>query len=287
MTVNDRCKGCREYDASEGTSTRPTITESAAFGGAYYLRPRPGDAPFDNGPSMESALRQLGAWLEHGQQVYRYLQNYATNGVAVFESPASVEPIPASALAYHANNLANVVPTATAPTVAAPTVHTGAVTVATNHTATIDHARSLLIVAVDLSVKNSDGKAKDGSAKFHHCKPARGQRTVQVAGSRLCYTISVGSHTTPHGDAQTYDGMSATINSNLGGMTPAQNMGVYRQGVALHIYAHFDARRVNAVTLANGSLLWSRSTAIANVKRRTVFLTDGTWVTFRMWTTPA
>jgi len=285
-----QCKTCREHDASNGKSRVPTVDESAAFSGAYYLRAAPGDAPFDHGASMESTMRQLGAWLEHGQQVYASLQRYATNALAEFEQPATLEPIPAAAIVHHAQNLASGLPPAHAatiaePTMAAPIATSGAVTVGTNYAATIDHARSLIVVAVDLSIRNNDSKAKDGSQNYHNCKLPRGQRTIRLENGKLCFTLSVGSHTTPHKDAQSYDTLGATINANHRGMTPAQNIGAYRRGDTLHIYSHFDARRTNAVTLANGSRLWARSTALSNAKRRAVYLDDGSWFTFRLWTT--
>ena len=257
------------------------VTEERAYGGAFYQAPQPGDSPYDHGESMESVLRQMQALQTLMGQVANNVRTYCYNAQAIFNAPPVVSPMPASAIVQHVNNLANGPAVATMPTAPVFAPIPTAPTVASNYSVQVDHTRQVVLVSVDVSgsIKASDGKDRAGNAKYHLSKRKTG-RTVAIPNSSLAFTIAVGQHAVLHTDARTY----ADVNrgQHMAPRDPADNVGLSRQGDTLTLYASYDPRVVN-VENGKGSTCYARSVALANPKRRTVYLEDGLWYTFRLF----
>jgi hypothetical protein len=254
------------------------VDEAHGFGGAYYLPPTIGDSPFDHGESMEALLRQGEALYAAVGAYNRSVRWYCRQALRQFDAPPTVAPIPPSAVAKHTQNMATLEALASKPA--------GSVvpSVATNYRASIDHTRHVLMVSVDVSgrVKASDGVDKRTNTRKYHLSKRKTGRTIQVANSQLAFTMAVGYHETPHGEAQAYDAVNASTQASP--LTPTGNIGVHREGDTFTLWASFDERRVSAEHSGDSTVL-ARSAGLRNPKRRTVYLSDGLWYTFRVWAT--
>lgn len=257
------------------------VDDNVGLGGAYYLPPQVGDSPFDHGDSMEALLRQ-GAALYSAMGTYNQaVRRYCQRALQMFETPKVVEPLPPTAIAHHVENMATLEATlAPAQAPAKPD------SVASNYSIQVDHARHIIMVHVDVSgsIKRSDGKAKGTElAKYHLSKRGKFQRTVMVPDSQLAFTLSVGFSPVVHTDAMTYEALTARMRAQSP-VTPVHNVGVQREGDTFTVWASFDERSVKAETGSYGGHVYARTQAIANRRHRGLFLTDGLWFTFKLFT---
>lgn len=250
--------------------------DSTGLGDAYHTDDA---SPFDVGGSMQALLEQGQALYAAFGAYNAQVKWYCEQGLHQFNAYPIVAPVPPTAVAHHARNMASGL---ALPTIVEP-AQAQRITVASNYSVSLDHTRHCIMVRVDVSGRASarDSDAKDGSAKYHLSRRPKGKRTIRVDGSNLAFTLSVGRNTVVHPDAQTYKAINAHLETAP--IEPRFNHGVYTDGEYLTVYAFYDERLVSVRTLDNGTRVYARSTSVSNPSRYTVHLEDGLWFTFYMF----